>query len=168
MIIDIIILILIYIKLFKKWQKKGKDILLLNTLMYIYISFVLYFTLMPVIKQIPIMISHMPHIKMNMNAFDDLFNHRGDYLRQIILNVIMMIPFGFMYPIQNKSFKKTLLMTFLFSLTIELLQPIINAARSSDITDLITNTVGGIIGYIFYLIFKPLINKILKPLRSNT
>ena len=41
------------------------------------------------------------------------------------------------------------------SLGIELLQPIINDFRSSDITDLITNVTGGIIGYIFYVVFRP-------------
>ena len=33
-------------------------------------------------------------------------------------------------------------------------------SRSSDITDIITNVVGGIIGYLIYLVFKPLVNKI--------
>ena len=32
--------------------------------------------------------------------------------------------------------------------SIELLQPLISGARSSDITDVITNTVGGILGYL--------------------
>ena len=140
----------------------------LNTLMYIYISFVLYFTMMPIVKNIPFMINHFIYhfgSNMNMNLFDDLFNQRGDYLRQIFFNVLMMVPFGFMYPIKGRSFLKTIFMTFIFSLTIELLQPFVSS-RTSDITDLLTNTLGGIIGYIFYLIFKPLINRIFVK-RSN-
>ncbi len=43
---------------------------------------------------------------MNMNLFDDLVNQRGDYLRQIFLNVLMMVLFGFMYPIKGRSFLK--------------------------------------------------------------
>ena len=88
--------------------------------MYIYISFVLYFTMMPIVKNIPFMINHFIYhfgSNMNMNLFDDLFNQRGDYLRQTFLNVLMMVPCGIM-------------------------------------------------GYIFYLIFKPLINKIFVK-RSN-
>lgn len=77
----------------------------------------------------------------------------------------MMVPFGFMYSIKGRSFLKTIFMTFIFSLTIELLQPFVSS-RTSDITDLLTNTLGGIMGYIFYLIFKPLINKIFVK-RSN-
>ena len=134
--------------------------------MYIYISFVLYFTMMPIVKNIPIMINRIIyHFGSNMNLFDDLFNQRGDYLRQIFLNVLMMIPFGFMCPIKGRSFLKTVFMTFIFSLTIELLQPFVSS-RTSDITDLLTNILGGIIGYIFYLIFKPLINRIFVK-RSN-
>lgn len=61
----------------------------------------------------------------------------------------------------NQKFTKTVLYYFLLSLIIELLQPF-TFSRSSDITDLITSVMGGIIGYVFYLIFRPLINKILK------
>ncbi|NLJ94559.1 MAG: VanZ family protein, partial [Clostridiaceae bacterium] len=43
--------------------------------------------------------------------------------------------------------------TFLFSLAIELTQPLLHMHRASDITDLITNTIGGIIGYLFYRFF---------------
>ncbi len=46
-IIDFIVLIIIYIFIFyKKWKSRGKDVLFVNTTMYIYLSFVLYFTLM--------------------------------------------------------------------------------------------------------------------------
>lgn len=45
-IIDFIVLTIIYIFVFyKKWKVQGKDILFVNTSMYIYLSFVLYFTL---------------------------------------------------------------------------------------------------------------------------
>ena len=48
-----------------------------------------------------------------------------------------------------------LLLTAALSLGIELLQPLINAARSADITDLITNTVGGAVGYSGYVLLRP-------------
>ncbi len=56
--------------------------------------------------------------------------------------------------------------TFLLSFSIELLQPLINGFRSSDITDIITNTIGGIIGYIMYLIFRPITTKILNYIKN--
>ncbi len=163
-LIDFTALGLLYIfKFFKKWKSHGRDKLIVNTLIYIYISFVLFFTIMPIITSLPFVFDH-PYVPMNFNAFDDVFNSRGDFIRQVVLNVIMMIPFGFLLPITNKkiNFKKIILYTFLFSLCIELLQPLINGVRSADVTDLITNTLGGIIGYVFNLIFKPIITKINK------
>ena len=62
---------------------------------------------------------------------------------------------------------KIVLYTFLLSLGIEILQPLINDFRSSDITDLVTNILGGIIGYILYLIFKPLTTKILSYIKEK-
>lgn len=148
--------------LYKKWIVKGKDKLVVNTLMYIYISFVLFFTLMPIISSLPFIFNH-PYGFMNLTPFSDVLGGRGDFIRQVLLNVIMMIPFGFLLPLANKrcNFIRVIIYTFLFSLSIELLQPLINGFRSSDITDLITNTCGGAIGYVFYLIFKPITTRIL-------
>ena len=101
---------------------------------------------------------------MNLVPFIDVLNGRGDFIRQVGLNVIMTIPFGFLMPLvkkENTSLLKVVFYTFLLSLGIELLQPLINGFRSSDITDLITNVIGGSIGYIIYLIFKPLTTKTL-------
>lgn len=162
--LDFSFLILLYfLKFYKKWKNEGIDKLLIKTTMYIYISFVLFFTLMPIIASIPFMFNHL-YTPMNLEPFIDVLNGRGDFIRQVLLNVIMTIPFGFLLPlVKNKKTKLStvILYTFLLSLSIELLQPLINGTRSSDITDIITNIIGGIIGYIIYLIMKPLINKIL-------
>ncbi|WP_312811661.1 VanZ family protein [Sedimentibacter sp.] len=167
-LIDIIVLIIIYsVFLFNKWKSKGKGILLVNTLLYVYIALVLYVTLMPVVVSLPFVFDHA-YIPMNMRAFDDYFSGRAYAGQQILLNIILMIPFGFLIPILKKqNIFSCALQTFLFSLSIELFQPLINGFRSSDVTDLITNTVGGIIGYLLYLIFKPLINTLLNLLKTN-
>ena len=164
--IDIIVFIIIYILFFyPKWKKEKT--LAINTLMYIYLMGVLYFTLMPIILDLPFCLNHH-YIPMNLNAFEDLFMHRGDALRQVILNIIMMVPFGILLPIYKTNKKQkcnilyTVLMTMLFSLFIEIIQTLIHSYSSSDITDIITNTIGGFIGYIIYIIFKPIINKIFK------
>lgn len=142
---------------FRKWKSKGKDVLLVNTLMYIYLSFVLYFTLMPIIAELPFILNH-PYAPMNMVPFVDVLMGRGDFVRQVVLNVIMTVPFGFLFPLtQNGTakFGRTVFFCFLMSLGIELLQPLINGFRSSDVTDLITNVVGGMLGYGLYVMFKP-------------
>jgi len=165
-IIDFIVLAILYaVVFFGKWRKKGKAKLAVNTLMYIYISLVLYVTLMPIVVSLPFIFNH-PYGSMNLIPFDDYFSGRGDTVRQIILNVIMMVPFGFLLPLTRKqNILSCLFRTFLFSLGIELIQPLINGFRKADITDLITNTTGGLLGYFLYLTFKPLTNKIMSHLK---
>jgi glycopeptide antibiotics resistance protein len=165
-LVDVVVLVIIYfIFFYKKWKDKGIGKLIINTLMYVYIVMVLYVTLMPIIVSLPFVFNH-PYVPMNILPFDDYFSGRGDTVRQILLNVIMMMPFGFLLPIvKNKKLLSCILLTFLFSLGIELLQPLIGGVRSADITDLITNTVGGFAGYLLYLMFKPLVNKILNKLK---
>ncbi len=169
-LVDFVVLIMIYFwKFYKKWKEKGRDLLLINTIMYIYLSFVLYFTLMPIITSLPFIFNH-PYTPMNLVPFIDVLNSRGDFVRQVGLNVIMTIPFGFLMPLvkkENARLLKVVFYTFLLSLGIELLQPLINGTRSADITDLITNVLGGIIGYIIFLIFKPLTTKILNYIKDR-
>lgn len=160
---DIIAMVILYMAfLYKRWKTKGREILLVNTLMYGYIGLVLYVALMPIITSIPFIFNH-PYIPINLLPFDDYFNGRGDTVRQIALNVIMMIPFGFLLPVVKKqTMLSCIARTLMFSLSIELLQPLMNGFRSADITDVITNTVGGMIGYLLYLLFKPIVNIVLQ------
>jgi len=128
----------------------------------------MYFTLMPFIISVPFIFNH-PYVPMNMNLFDDFFSDRGDAVRQILLNIIMMMPFGFLLPIVKKQkLWSCILWSFLFSFGIEIIQPLLNSFRSSDITDLLTNAVGGILGYLLYLLFKPLVEGIMVNLRTNS
>lgn len=167
-LIDIIALILIYVVfLYRRWKKKGRDVLLVNTLFYVYIASVLYVTLMPIIVSLPFIFDH-PYVPMHLRPFDDYFSKRGDAVRQILLNVVMMIPFGFLLPaVKKRNLFSCALFTFLFSLGIELVQPLLNGSRSSDLTDIITNTVGGIVGYLLFLLFRPLLNSLLSRLRRG-
>lgn len=168
-LIDFTALILIYVFVFfRKWKSKGKDILLINTLIYVYLSFVLYFTLMPVITSLPFILNHS-YIPMNMVPFVDVLTGRGDFIKQILLNVIMLIPLGFLFPMTRTppaGFWKTVFCCFLTSLCIELLQPLINGFRSADITDLITNTIGGMIGYVLYIALRPVTSWVITRLRK--
>jgi len=170
-LIDFTVLVLLYVFVFlSKWKIKGKDILLVNTLMYIYLSFVLYFTLMPIITSIPFVFNH-PYKSMNLVPFIDVSARRGDFFRQVVLNIMMTIPFGFLFPLtRNRTAKlsRTVFSCFLMSLGIEILQPLINGSRSSDVTDIITNVIGGVIGYGFYVIFRPVTFWILDHLKTKS
>lgn len=74
-----------------------------------------------------------------------------DMIRQLIANAAMFMPLGFFYPFVFQH-KYTVLAGFLLSLVIEIIQfPI---GRSTDVDDLIMNTVGALIGYLIYLGYK--------------
>ena len=169
-LIDFAALALLYVfAFFPRWRKMGRDRLLVNTLMYAYCTAVLYFTLMPVLCALPYLLDH-PYTPMNLVPFIDVSLGRGDYLRQIVLNVLLTVPFGFLYPLTRNGAAKcgqTVLLSLLMSLGIELLQPLLNGGRSSDITDLITNGTGGLLGYGLYVLFRPVTDRILNFLRKN-
>ena len=179
-LLDFAVLIALYFLIFfKKWRRRGNDVLLVNTLMYIYLSFVLYFTLMPIISALPFILDH-PYVPMNMTPFIDVTHGRGDFVRQIALNIIMTVPVGFLLPLtdpERRSYPssarsillgllRVLFLTFLLSFTIETLQPLLHSFRSADITDLITNVLGGLLGYLFYLVFRPLLHNFLDLLKK--
>lgn len=166
--IDFFVLALIYFAFFfRRWRKSGRDKFIANTVMYIYLSFVAYFTLMPVVTNLPYVMNH-EYVPMNTELFRDYIAGYGDSERQLILNVLLTVPFGFLLPIvRKKGFFGCLFQTLLLSLSIELIQPLINDARSSDITDVVTNTIGGVVGYLLYRIFRPLIDSIMKSLRRS-
>ena len=76
-----------------------------------------------------------------------------------ILNIIMFMPLGFLLPLIWENFrnaKKVVLMGFLMSLTIEICQ--LFNIRTTDIDDLMMNTLGALVGYccwkVFSLIFR--------------
>jgi len=169
-LIDFAALIFLYaFVFFGRWKSKGKDRLLVNTLMYIYLSFVLYFTLMPVIASVPFVLNHS-YKPMNLVPFIDVLEGRGDFVRQIVLNMVMTIPFGFLFPLTRNGtagFSRTVFSCLLMSLGIEILQPLISGSRASDVTDIITNGIGGVLGYGFYVICRPVTFWILDHLKDN-
>lgn len=70
-------------------------------------------------------------------------------IKNSILNIILFIPFGIALPFLWKKFsslKQVILFSLGMSLLIEILQ--ILTFRATDINDLITNTVGAILGYL--------------------
>ena len=166
--IDFIVLAFLYVFVFfRRWRAKGRDRLLVNTLMYAYLSLVLYFTMMPVVVSIPFMLDH-PYKPMNLVPFIDVSLGRGDFFRQVFLNIVMTLPFGVLFSLtrdKRAKFGVTVFFCFLMSLGIELLQPFFD--RSSDITDLITNVIGGALGYGLYAIFKPVTFWVLERLKTR-
>ncbi len=86
-----------------------------------------------------------------------------DSLEGIILNILMFIPVGYLAPLIFKRINKwwkTMLVGFLFSLLIEATQ-LVTHLGFAEVDDLFNNTLGSIVGWVFYL------NFISIPLRSS-
>ena len=72
------------------------------------------------------------------------------FYKNVIGNVVLFIPFGYFVNalLKNKRLLINLVITFITSLSIELIQSYIG--RSFDIDDILLNMVGGFVGYIMY------------------
>lgn len=103
----------------------------------------------------------------NPTTYMKAFNEPSMYL--IVFNIVLTIPFGmYLRYYFECTWKKTLLLTFLLTLSFECIQlsgllgiyP--RPYRLFDVDDLITNTMGGMIGYLI----TPLLSRLL-PSRDN-
>lgn len=71
-------------------------------------------------------------------------------ISQHVGNVLMFMPLGFLGPLRWRSFNsvgRVILAAAVFSVGIELLQWVVPTGRQASITDVITNTAGGVLGY---------------------
>ena len=87
-----------------------------------------------------------------------------NFVVNILGNVIAFAPFGFLLPILKKSYRHFLVITFLslvFSLSIELIQ-LTTRVGIFDVDDILLNTVGGVLGYIIFLVFNGIRKIIIK------
>ncbi len=71
----------------------------------------------------------------------------------------MLMPLGVFYSIYVKNYKMRFLYVFLFSVSLEIMQFLIGLLigynyRSTDIDDVILNTIGGIIGILLFSLLK--------------
>lgn len=81
----------------------------------------------------------------------------GNYvLVNIVGNVAAFVPFGFLLPLvceRKVTLYRAVMWSFLATLTAESLQ-LISKTGAFDVDDLILNTVGGVLGYWMYCIWK--------------
>jgi glycopeptide antibiotics resistance protein len=90
------------------------------------------------------------HRSLNLIPFGAPSIVNGSF-REMIDNVIIFIPFGLLLNVNYKKvgFLPKFAFIMVFSLTVELIQ-FIFAIGATDITDVITNTVGGFLGLTLY------------------
>jgi glycopeptide antibiotics resistance protein len=144
--------------------KKSLAYLIFFTIFYVYIVKVLDYTLFQF--QSLVLLKHfMPDLILNGQAVGKVMNLiplitlTPQDLKTSLLNILLLIPFGFGLPfITNFRMKKIVVTGALFSILIEFLQLITGfmakiTFRIADINDVIFNTVGVAIGYILFVGF---------------
>lgn len=88
------------------------------------------------------------YIRLEPNFNFKLFAYMFSDLDTTLLNVLLFVPLGLALPLLWKSFgswTRTALFGFFLSLLIEILQ--IFTLRATDVNDLLTNTLGTVLGY---------------------
>lgn len=149
---------------YPKIKTQTMDNIVFKTLFYVYVCFVLYFTIMPVTLSSLRFFSIQP---IAWFAFEDVLLQRPNAIKEVILNIIMLVPFGVLFPLAfNQKVSTTIMMAFFFSVFIELIQPYVNPSRLSDVTDVLTNVIGAIIGVGIVQVLYPVITHIRKSLKK--
>lgn len=103
------------------------------------------------------------HDHVNFTAFKTIGIY-NTFDKQVIGNFIMLFPLGVYLPLLVKGLRRlsgffaVLLISFLVSLGIEALQ-LATSYRSTDIDDVILNTMGACLGFIIYQLLKLIILK---------
>lgn len=96
--------------------------------------------------------SYMENRHVNLIPFRELLGSKGKIdFGEIIMNIVIFVPLGIYAGIlfNGWNFKKNLIFIFLISLIVEGFQYILSVG-AFDITDTITNTLGGIIGLLIF------------------
>lgn len=129
-------------------QKKGKSIR--KTLSYFGLFCSLFLILFATIFYMPISF-HPDLYSINLTPFN--WQSETQILVEFFPNILLFIPIGFFIPLvfeKKRKWYKTGILIFLLTFTIEFFQYFIG--RSSDINDIISNTLGGMIGYSLFLL----------------
>ncbi|MFI3171073.1 MAG: VanZ family protein [Eubacteriales bacterium] len=136
----------------KRIRKLGKCLFVL------YVGFLLYFLL---ITELYGRTEIRTDYAYNLELFKEIkrfWNYRESLgitvvLANLIGNVVVFVPFGFILPIASKykSFIAVIVYSFLLSLSIECIQ-LVTKIGSFDVDDLLLNTIGGCVGYLTFSI----------------
>ena len=138
-----------------------RELLLLTV--YVSIVVIARFTFYPFnsVEPLTINFQRLTPIKANLVPFTTLFDEYDGWLLNLIGNVLMFIPVGVFWPLCFKkldSIWKVTLAGCGFSLIIELLQ-LLCRFRTTDINDLILNTLGAFLGALGYFLIKKQIKR---------
>ena len=100
-------------------------------------------------------------LRLNLLPFVHLFEHYEGWLRNLIGNIAMFIPVGIFWPLcfgKLNRVWKVVLAGFGYSLLIELSQ-LLFYERSTDIDDLLCNTLGALLGALLFFLIRAIRRK---------
>ncbi len=90
----------------------------------------------------------------NLVPFSEIFRYQVGskmFIYNTLGNILLFVPYGYFVTryINGKSLYQIFIISFITSLTVEILQ--VKLGRSFDVDDIILNVVGGMIGYFIYV-----------------
>ncbi len=127
-----------------------------QTIAHIIMSFVFCFYLIGILTMTGIWWFRSFSPNFNWIPFVDMIRGPVD----TVLNVVLFVPLGMFLPILYKRFDKiwkVALAGFLISLSVEIVQMF--GCGSTDINDLMTNTIGTCLGYCVFLLLNKIVSK---------
>ena len=132
----------------KYWRSDGKNNNSANKLTIVLLAIYLIVLFWILLFKLGVRFSYMENRQVNLIPFREalVINGKIDF-GEIIMNVIIFVPLGLYAGVLFKkwNFLKNIFCFFLISLIVEGLQFILRVG-AFDITDTITNTLGGVIG----------------------
>lgn len=122
---------------------------------HILFTIYLFLIIWIILFKLSVSIEQLPHFR-SINLIPFYYPNKTTYqIKEVLENMIIFIPFGLYLKTLNIHNSRTIFLGFLLSLSLELSQYIFGIG-ASDITDLITNTIGVIIGVGIYQLLKKL------------
>lgn len=166
--IVILIILLVYLKIRIKVENVY---LVFYSIFYLYLMGVLKYTIFPIPLD-PYMAEVMSENTTFLNGINliPFIFKATEYLihKQVLLNIVLSIPFGFgISYITKVSKSKLIVLGLLFGVAIEGLQLIISLTigytyRYIDINDIVFNFIGTLIGYCIFRFFSIVLIKVVK------
>lgn len=147
-IIFIVIMIILYLPIL--FRLKNKGIKPIRQVSYIGLFCSAFLIIFATILCTPITFEPEKHF-LNLIPFNWRENGLKQFFIEELANIILFIPLGFFLPAvfrTNRKAYKTILIIFATTFSIEFFQYFIG--RLTDIDDIITNLLGGIIGYMIF------------------
>lgn len=144
--------------------KGGKKVVIYRELLYL--VFILYVLCLYYI----VTYQDINYGGINLTPFKEIFRYTigsKKFFKNIIGNIVLFIPYGYFaaYFPRNRKMATVTFLTLLVSFSIEAIQ--YKIGRVFDIDDIILNTLGGIIGYLIFIVLDSVKNKLPRFMRSD-